>query len=203
MDQKGNLFSGCSKGAIKQWRINAGKLVADRTVCEVSSFDKLGPGVLSIDFFKDQMLICTSSSSIYEFPVAEKSPAPEPILTAHCKGELWAESWSPDKQRFATGGDDATVRVFDIKSLQQLHLFKMKEKVRGIDWEQSQGELIVVADYKGKVYLFDSELNLLDEGKTKFSKTKPRQEPFWIEDIKFSPNGKYVAFGAHGGASHL
>lgn len=79
-----------------------------------------------------------------------------------------------------TGGDDATVRIFDIKSLQQLHFFKMKEKVRGIDWEQSQGELIVVADYKGKIYLFDSELNLLDEGKTKFSKTKPRQEPFWI-----------------------
>lgn len=55
-------------------------------------------------------------------------------MTAHCKGELWAESWSPDKQRFVTGGDDATIRIFDIKSLQQLHLFKMKEKVRGIDW---------------------------------------------------------------------
>jgi len=39
--------------------------------------------------------------------------------------------------------------------------------------------------------------------KTKFSKTKPRQEPFWIEDIKFSPDGKYVAFGAHGGVSHV
>jgi WD40 repeat protein len=60
-------------------------------------------------------------------------------MTAHYKGELWAESWSPDKQRFVTGGDDCTLRIFDIKSLQQTHYFKMKEKVRGLDWEQSGG----------------------------------------------------------------
>jgi len=66
-----------------------------------------------------------------------------------------------------------------------------------LDWEQSEGDLIVVGDYRGKIYLFDSKLNLLSEVKTKFSKTKPRQEPFWIEDIKF------VAFGAHGGVSHV
>lgn len=33
--------------------------------------------------------------------------------------------------------------------------------------------------------------------------TKPKQEPYWIEDIKFSPNGQCVAFGAHGGPSHI
>lgn len=79
----------------------------------------------------------------------------------------------------------------------------MKEKVRGIDWERSKGELIIVGDYKGKIYLFNSKLELLSEVKTKFSRTKPRKEAFWIEDIKFSPNGQYVAFGAHGGASHV
>lgn len=51
----------------------------------------------------------------------------------------------------------------------------MKERIRGLDWEKSKGETIVVGDGKGKIYLFDAELNLLDEGKTRFSKTKPRQ----------------------------
>ncbi len=72
------------------------------------------------------MLICTNSSSIYEFPISEKNPKPQPLMTAHYKGELWAESWSPDKTRFVTGGDDCTLRIFDTSTLQQTHFFKMK-----------------------------------------------------------------------------
>lgn len=70
VDPKGNLYSGCSKGIIKQWRLSGGKLLADKTICEVSSFESVDPGVLSIDFFKDQILVCTNSSSIYEFPLS-------------------------------------------------------------------------------------------------------------------------------------
>lgn len=58
-------------------------------------------------------------------------------------------------------------------------------------------------DYKGKIHLFDNKLTKLDTARTLFSRMKPRQEPFWIEDIKFSPDGKQVAFGAHGGRSHI
>lgn len=32
---------------------------------------------------------------------------------------------------------------------------------------------------------------------------KPQKSTFWIEDIKFSPDGESVAFGAHGGRSHI
>ena len=61
----------------------------------------------------------------------------------------------------------------------------------------------MVADYRGKLFLFDKDLQLLDEKRSKFNRLKPRKEPFWVEDIKFSPDGQFVAFGAHGGASHL
>ena len=124
-------------------------------------------------------------------------------MTAHCKGQLWAEAWSHNKQRFVSGGDDRTIRLWDSSTFKQLNLFKMKQQVRGVDWHKKENGLIVVGDYKGKLFLFDSDLNLLDEAKTKFSKTKPRKEPFWIQDIKFSPDGNWVAFGAHGGASHV
>ncbi len=65
--------------------------------------------------------------------------------------------------------------------------------------------MIVAGDYRGGIYLFNASLELLSDEKFKtiFKKTKPKQEPYWIEDIKFSPNGKFVAFGAHGGPSHI
>lgn len=61
----------------------------------------------------------------------------------------------------------------------------------------------MVGDYAGKIHLFDDKLSTLCTVETKFSKMKKKQEPYWIEDIKFSPNGQYVAFGAHGGPSHI
>lgn len=81
--------------------------------------------------------------------------------------------------------------------------FKMVNMIRGIDWQPSQGELIVAGDWKGKIYLFNKNLEQLSQGKTRFSRMKPRKSTYWIQDIKFSPNGQYVAFGAHGGASHI
>ena len=124
-------------------------------------------------------------------------------MQSHYIDELWAESWSPDSKRFVTGGDDKTVRMYDVATYEMISILPMKERIRGLDWEKKEGELIVIGDYKGKIYLCDEKLSILDEARTRFSKTKPRREPFWIEDIKFSPNGEFVAFGAHGGASHL
>lgn len=96
-------------------------------------------------------------------------------MQSHYEVELWAESWAPDSKKFVTGGDDKTIRIYDAKSYDLLHIHQMKERIRGIDWEKSKGDLIVVGDYKGKIYLFDSQLQPLDEAKTRFSKTKPRQ----------------------------
>ena len=51
----------------------------------------------------------------------------------------------------------------------------MSERIRGVDWEQSKGEVIVVGDYKGMIYLFSPELKELDKVKTRFSRAKKRQ----------------------------
>lgn len=138
------------------WKFTGGKLAADKKVCDASKFDQIDPGVLSLDFFKERILLCTRSSSVYEFGNNQKNPTPEAITTGHCKGQLWAEAWSQDKLRFITGGDDRTVRLWDSATFKQLKLFKMKEQIRGLDWHQKGDGLIVVGDYKGKIYLFDS-----------------------------------------------
>jgi WD40 repeat protein len=66
VDSKNNLYSGCSKGMIIAWKVSGGKLIQDRKVMDVSKFDKIDSGVLSLDFNNDKILIGTNSSSIFE-----------------------------------------------------------------------------------------------------------------------------------------
>jgi len=86
IDNKGVLYSGCSRGMIITWKLSGGKLVVDRKLYDVSKFDKVDPGVLSFDFNKGNMLICSYSSSIYELPISGKAESSEPLMTAHYKG---------------------------------------------------------------------------------------------------------------------
>jgi WD40 repeat protein len=79
-----------------------------------------------------------------------------------------------------------------IKTTEQL-----ENDLRGIDWS-SNGEYIVAGDMKGKIILFDANLNQLDAKQSSFTKKDQ-----WIEDIKFSPDSSLIAFGAHGGCSPI
>lgn len=55
---------------------------------------------------------------------------------------------------------------------------------------------MLVATYTGEIILLDHQLKQLDSYKSSFN--KPNQ---WIEELKFSPDDKFAAFGAHGGVS--
>jgi WD40 repeat protein len=65
VDPKGVLYSGCSAGIINKWKYSGGKLVLDQKVINMAEIDKFSPGILSMDFSPDNILICTNSSSIY------------------------------------------------------------------------------------------------------------------------------------------
>ena len=112
VDQE-NLYSGCSHGQVIKWKYSGGKLVQDQKVFNMSEIDTFSPGVLSLDFSPENYLVCTNSSSIYEIPKNSSASNGRIIMQSHYENELWAESWSPDSQRFVTGGDDKTVRMYD------------------------------------------------------------------------------------------
>jgi WD40 repeat protein len=155
VDNNGILFSGCSLGIINKWKYSGGKLVLDQKVLNMGEFDKYSPGILSLDFSNDNYLICTNSSSIYEIARNAKTK-PNIVMQSHYIDELWGESWSPTSNRFVTGGDDKIIRIYNASNFEMLYSYKMKERVRGLDWEKSKGEVIVVGDGAGKIYLFDS-----------------------------------------------
>lgn len=47
-------------------------------------------------------------------------------MQSHFMDELWAEAWSPDSQKFVTGGDDKTIRIYDAHSYDMIHSYTMK-----------------------------------------------------------------------------
>lgn len=68
-----------------------------------------------------------------------------------------------------------------------------------MDWS-SDGKFIAVGDRKGFGRIVDARtLKVLGQMESFLSKGK---QP-WVEDIKVSPDCKFVAFGTHDGRSHL
>ena len=199
-----SVFTGGEDGKIISWKYSGNQLSKQAEVADLGSVSPLSPGILSIDIHpkEDRLLICTKSSEIYEFPTA-KFQDNRCVMKAHFAGELWCCSFSPLNDNFVTGGDDKTIRVFNIKDHKQKYLAQTPTLIRAVDWCKKNSSLIVAGDWKGVIYLFNDKLEQLDVGKTRFSKMKPMQSTYWIQDIKFSPDGKYVAFGAHGGRSHI
>jgi len=61
---------------------------------------------------------------------------------------------------FVTGGDDKTVRYWDIKTKEELKRINFENKIRALDWS-NDGKKIVVADSHAAIKYFDRELNLL------------------------------------------
>lgn len=59
--------------------------------------------------------------------------------------------------------------------------------------------MIVVADAKAKIYLYDKNLSLNSEYTGKpYATNQGNATDGWVQQIKFSPDGQYIAYGTHG-----
>jgi microtubule-associated protein-like 6 len=131
---------------------------------------------------------------------------------------VWALATSPKEYLFITSGADGTLRLWDLETRRQLAVSKkLDAEVRAIDWA-SNDQFIAVGDYKAYISVFmlrrgaaggsggqlTYEFVELDRKKSKFSDLKTTaKKAHWIEDLKISPDCTKLAFGAHGGASHV
>ena len=57
-----------------------------------------------------------------------------------------------------TGGDDKTVRLWDIGGKKEMNRIYFDHKIRGIDWSTDAEQKIVIADSRAKLYLFNKDL---------------------------------------------
>lgn len=154
----------------------------------------------------------TSGCDILEI---DRKPRCEILLSGHCKDELWG--LVPNKQNedlFATSGDDGTVRLWSISKRRQTSRLLLSDKgkdvqVRGVDWTPD-GKYLVAADSKAMLHLIaiDKTGSLVEAGKPFRTKTTDLVEKrrfkkgvCFVEEVKISPNGKFIIVGAHAAGS--
>ncbi|CAD8200325.1 unnamed protein product [Paramecium octaurelia] len=198
------LYSGGLDGKVISWGYEGGQLVKKQEIINLATNPLFPPGVVAMDYNEktQQWLFGTNGAQIFSYDPAKKQTSI--VVQGHFGEELWGACAAPTGHKYVTGGGDKTVRVWDIDQKKMVCVSKpFPSEVRAVDWS-TDGKFIVCGDLNGFVYLLDpNTLQIMDTAKTIFTTMPKRQSTYWIDDLKISPDCKKVAFGAHGGASHL
>lgn len=189
---QGQLLSGGSDGVIIVWDQN----LRQTQSVSIDAY-ALNPGVRSLDINpQGTVLVGTRSAEILEIRNWQEV---ESLGSGHYDGELWGLAMHPQYPLCATCGGDKTIRIWDLsQGVSVLAIKPLTHDMRALDWSPD-GRFIVSGLVNGMVILLDaSTLSNLSSLQSTF-----KGKDSWIQEIKFSPRGDKVAFGAHGGPSKV
>jgi WD40 repeat protein len=209
-DRKTNtLFSGGKDGRVIAWTVTGSSLNMKEEVISARDVQSLGSsgilcnlGIRSLDYHPDGKLLVGSKNGcifIKNFKATTEETRFNPIMAAHFEGEVWGLACHPSNGKFVTCGGDFSIRIFNAITRADEGMYFHSKDCRAVDWS-SDGNLIVLGSSDAEILLFDERMEK-DPFIIQSSFAKGGKQ--WIEEIKFSPDCKYVAFGAHGGASKL
>ena len=109
------------------------------------------------------LLVSTRGSDIFEVYVSKNivsSHTINLIACGHYRGELWGLAVHPLREEFATCGDDKTLRVWSIKSHEQLDMRVMPDAARSIAYSPT-GLVLCVGMVDGSMALIDCQSTAL------------------------------------------
>ncbi|CAM9397119.1 unnamed protein product [Chrysoparadoxa australica] len=119
--------------------------LAPGAVFDMSFFGPL-PSVRSVCLSKDgnKLLLGVKGCEIYEVSAVDGSDVNGGAVTSgHFKGELRGLASHPDREEFATVGDDATVRIWDAINHSLLRFAKLDTPARCIDYSPDGDYLVI------------------------------------------------------------
>ena len=198
------VLSGGKDGKIFLW---------DRTLTPTLKFDMnsldsikgvvpKGPmdcAIHSLDARHSHILVGVKSAEIFHIPFdgcEDGSASVTRVVHGHFAGETWGLECHPDQCEFVTVGDDSTIRRWDSVHCRLLCVAKLECKARAVTYAPESGSQIAVGTTSGNVIIYDS--NNLSKPLKKISVTKE-----WIEDLKYSKNGKILGVSSHDNRIYL
>ena len=201
-----NLFlSGGKDGVIIKWTSST----FDTKMCSFKVPDTCSPHIKALDATPDggRVIVGTRSSEIFELGVkAWVSDSTPPSVKAFVKGhfafELWGLAIHPDDRKFASVGDDKTLREWNMKTFEQITMVKLPGIARAVAYSNGKvkGKYLVVG-LGGRIgrgkEVGGGTIVVVDAQKKAIVATTETPGKQWITDIKFAPKGHRVALCSH------
>ncbi|XP_034043528.1 echinoderm microtubule-associated protein-like 6 [Thalassophryne amazonica] len=171
-------------GAVKLWdqemkRCRAFQLETGQSV----------ENVRSVCRGKGKILVGTKDGQIME--VGEKNAASNTMINGHTQGGIWGLATHPFKDVFISASDDGTIRIWDLSDKKLLNKVSLGHPAKCTSYSPN-GEMVSIGMENGEFII------LLVNSLTVWSKKRDRSVP--IQDIRFSPDNRFLAVGSVEGA---
>jgi len=197
-EEDGTLITGGKDCLIKTWDSTLMAVGEPIDISEDVDSDgradsgSLDCAVVSLERWDRNILLGTRGGDIFEATLPVNPGEPHTlsrIAWGHPKGELWGLAVHPLRDEFATAGDDKTVRIWSIRSHEQMNVRVMPEGSRALAYSPN-GEVLCLGMMDGSMAMMESQ----SPGLRVFATWK--HSDVIITVVKFSPCGTYIAAGS-------
>lgn len=200
------LVSAAADGTIKLWTTTM-ELQREFNLAKLES--SLNPEIRSLFWASQQtkLLIGTAASEVYELSSVTGTDINKgPLMSGHFVGQLWGLDTHPTRPEYATCGDDAMVRVWDLPLRVHKTMRKLECSARAITYTPDGMKLAVGLGGRlisrqartrkdgGFIILDCRDLSTVHEG---------RDCKEWVTDIKFTPDGNTMGLASADGKIYL
>ncbi|XP_037397929.1 echinoderm microtubule-associated protein-like 5 isoform X4 [Pygocentrus nattereri] len=134
---------------------------------------------------KGKILVGTRNAEIIE--VGEKNAACNILVNGHMDGPIWGLSAHPTRDVFLSAAEDGTVRLWDIPERKMLNKVNLGHPARMVSYSP-EGDMVAIGMKNGEfIILLVTSLKI-------WGKKRDRRSA--IQDIRFSPDSRYLAVGS-------
>ncbi|KAI2654594.1 Echinoderm microtubule-associated protein-like 5 [Labeo rohita] len=119
--------------------------------------------------------------------VGEKNAACNILVNGHMDGPIWGLGAHPTRDVFLSAAEDGTVRLWDISERKMLNKVNLGHPARAVSYSP-EGDMVAIGMKNGEfIILLVTSLKI-------WGKKRDRRSA--IQDIRFSPDSRYLAVGS-------